>query len=69
MGCCSLTFLLLPAFLLLGGVCSGSSLHLQLPLGTKGELSETLQVLFEEKKKLNIPGITTGEKDGRKSCR
>lgn len=54
MGCCSLTFLLLPAFLLLGGVCSESSLHLQLPLGAlsegRGELSETLQMLLEEKK-------------------
>lgn len=54
MGCCSLTFLLLPAFLLLGGVCSESSLHLQLPLEAlsegRGELSETLQMLLEEKK-------------------
>lgn len=52
MGCCSLTFLLLPAFLLLGGVCSES--YLQLPLGAlsegRGELSETLQMLLEEKK-------------------
>lgn len=54
LGCCSLTFLLIPAFILLGGVCSESSLHLQLPLGAlregRGELSQTLQVLWSKVK-------------------
>lgn len=66
MGCCSLTFLVLPAFVLLGGICSESSLHLQLPLGsTEGRKSraESNPASVVVKEKLNIPRSRTGEKD------
>lgn len=65
MGCCSLAFLVLPAFVLLGGICSESSPHLQLPLGnTEGRKrrAESNPASVVVKGKLNIPGSRTGEK-------
>lgn len=69
MGCCSLAFLVLPAFIHLGGICSESSLHLQLPSGALSEgrgRVESSPASVVVKGKLNIPGSRTGEKDVRK---
>lgn len=60
MGCCSLSFLVLPAIILLGGICSEGSLHLQLQ-GKRRVESNPASVVV--KGKLNIPRSRTGEKD------